>query len=66
VSKVYLDATSLKLVLEDTVTSLHVMPDTVLSADSMVDIAKNVLAKVPCKWGECKFVLNSWNMVQEV
>jgi hypothetical protein len=66
VSKVNLDAISLKLVLEDTATSLHVMPDTVLSADSMVDIAKNVLAKVPCKWGECKFVLNSWNMVQEV
>jgi hypothetical protein len=42
------------------------MPEIILSADNGVDIAKNVLWKMPCKWGECEFVLNSWRMVKEV
>ena len=66
ISSLDLHATNLKLVFEDPPASLHVMSETILSADNMVDVAKNVLAKMPCKWGDCKFVLNSWNMVQEV
>jgi hypothetical protein len=42
------------------------MPETTLLADSIVDIAKDVLVKMPCKWGECESVLNSWNMLKEV
>jgi len=41
------------------------MVDTVLSADSIVDIAKITLGKFSCKWGECQYVLNSWNMLHE-
>jgi hypothetical protein len=36
------------------------MPETIMSADIMVDIAKSVLVRMPCKWGECDFVMTSF------
>jgi len=61
-----LHATCLELVSKDTSTDLHVMPETTLLADSLVDIAKKILGKMPCKWGDCESVLNCWEMVKEV
>lgn len=48
------------------VPNLHVMSQITISAESVIDIAKNTLGRFSCKWGICECLLNSWNMLQEV
>jgi hypothetical protein len=49
---------------------LHGMPAQVviLSEDTIVDFAKNVLHMngMKCEWSNCKAILNSWTQLQKV